>query len=446
LARFLCGGFGRLIAVLRLRFACSLLAVGLIAVPVFAAPVEQSISTSRQFIVYGTNLAVRGAICDLAERTKRELLTLLDERDDWKTAIVINAQYPQANLPELPQLRVDVGQTGFGWKLQLDLVVSSQMRRPEIRREMLKALLLEMMYRAQPSLPAGSAYISPPDWLLDGIPSDQSDLARDRIASVLALPATANTIVPLEKFLAQRPGLLDAAGQTLCRAYSFALVDLLRGMPDGPRRLARFVADLPVASNDPIAELENHFPGVFDAGTREKTWAKQIARLSTAQPYQLLGTEETERLLSEKLRIVISERGPEKSYELDQFATFLKSRSAKSALAAAARDLSALATRANPIYAPIVADYADIAARLVRGKTSGLARRLERLRSTRENITTQMRQIDDYLNWFEATNLAGPSGEFADYMQAAERAAQPERTKRDPISVYLDVLETQFEN
>ena len=431
---------------LGLRLACSFLAGGLIAVTVFAAPVEQSVSTSRQFIVYGTDLAVRGAIGDLAERTKRELLTVLDERDDWKTAIVINAQYPQANLPELPRLSVDVGQTGFGLKLQLDLVVSSQMSRPEIRREMLRALLLEMMYRAQPNLPAGSAYVSPPDWLLDGIPSAQSDLSRDRIASLLALPAGANTVVPLETFLAQRPELLDAAGRTLYRAYSFALVDLLRDAPDGSRRLARFVADQPVALNNPMAELEKHFAGFLDADAIEKTWAKQIARLSTGQPYQLLGSAETERLLSERLRIEISERGVEKSYELEQFASFLKSRSAKNALAAVVHDLSGLATRANPVYAPIVAEYAEIAARLVRGKTGGIARRLERLRSARENVTTQMRQIDDYLNWFEATNLAGLSGEFADYMQAAERAAQPERTKRDPISVYLDVLETQFEN
>jgi hypothetical protein len=57
-----------------------------------------------------------------------------------------------------------------------------------------------------------------------------------------------------------------------------------------------------------------------------------------------------------------------------------------------------------------------------------------------------MRQIDDYLNWFEATRIVRPSGEFTDYMRAAERAAQPERTKRDAISVYLDVLETEFEN
>ena len=387
---------------------------------------------------------MRGAICDFAERTKRELLTLLDERDDWKTAIVINAQYPQANLPELPRLSIDVGQTGFGLRLQLDLVVNSQLSRPEIRREILRALLLEMMYRSQPNLPVGTVYTSPPDWLLEGIPSSQSDLSRGRVASLLALPVAANNVIALKKFLMQRPELLDAAGQTLHRAYSFALVDLLFHAPDGPRQLARYTADLPAASNDPMAVLQSHFPEQFE--NAEKTWAKQIALLSTAQPYQLLGSAETERLLKEKLRLKISERGVEKNYELEEFAVFVKSASARNALGLLTHDLSELVTRANPIYAPIVAEYSEIAARLARGKTGGIARRLERLHSARENVTAQMRQIDDYLNWFEATGLARPSGEFADYMRAAERAAQPDRAKHDPISVYLDALETQFEN
>ena len=410
----------------------------------FAAAIEQSTSTSRQFIVYGTDLAIRGAICDFAERTKRELLTLLDERDDWKTAIVINAQYPQANLPELPGLSVDVGQTGFGLRLQLDLVVNSQLSRPEVRREVLRALLLEMMYRSEPNLRAGAVYTSPPDWLLDGIPSGQSDLSRDRVATLLALPVAANNIISLENFLRQRPELLDAASRKLYRAYSFALVDLLCHTPEGPRRLARYIADLPAASNDPMAALGNHFPGLLE--TAKKIWANHIAGLSTAQPYQLLGSAETERLLTEKLRLKISERGVERNYEMDEFAAFVKSASAKNALGLLTHDLSELATRANPVYAPIVAEYSEIAARLARGKTGGIARRLERLRSVRKNVMVQMRQIDDYLNWFEATGLARPSGQFADYMRAADSAAKPDRVKHDPISVYLDALEAQFEN
>jgi hypothetical protein len=195
-----------------------------------------------------------------------------------------------------------------------------------------------------------------------------------------------------------------------------------------------------------MAKLRSHFAGLFEDARAEKNWKEQVARLAIPQPYQLLGTAETERLLAEKLRSRISERGLEKSYKLEEFALFLNSRSAQNVLNALANDLRALATRSHPSYAPIIAEYADITARLLRGKTAGIAKRLERLRAVRETVAAQMRQIDDYLNWFEATGLVRPSEEFADYMRAAERAAQPERTKRDPISLYLDVLETEFEN
>jgi hypothetical protein len=410
-----------------------------------AEPVEQSISTSRQFIVYGTDVGVRGAICDLAERTKRELLSLLAQRDNWTTAIVINAQYPRANLPELSRLRVDLAQTGFGLKLQLDLVIDSAMSRPEIRRGLLRALVLEMIYRAQPNIPAGTAYVSPPDWFLDGVPSQQSDLTRDRVTAILAVPMAAKNVLPLEEFLAQRPELLDAPARNIYRAYSFALVDLLSRAPDGPRRLAQLILDLPASSNDSMAELRRYFPGLFESDRAEATWQKQIARLASDQPYHLLGSAETERRLDEILRMRIADGRREKTYELTQFPIFLKQKPAKKRLESLAHELRVLATRAHPVYAAIIADYAEVSALLLRGKTLDVLRRLERLQNSRKAIASQMRRIDDYLNWFEATSLAGPSGEFADYLTAAKRAAQPERSKRDPISVYLDALETQFE-
>lgn len=387
---------------------------------------------------------MRGAICEFAEQTKRELLAVLGQRDNWTTPIVIDAQYPQANLPELPRLSVDVGQTGFGLKLQLDFVVNPETRPPELRRELLRALLLEIMYRGQVNIPAGTVYTAPPDWLLDGIPAAQSDLSRDQLRNLLALAARSGNILALEKFVAQRPELLDAAGRRLYRAYSYGLVDLLSHGPDGPARLTRFISDLPRASNDLVAELQNHFPGLLDAS--EQTWGKHIVHLSTSQPYQLMGSGETEKILSEKLRIRFAERGSVKTYELEDYPDFLKARSATNVLSALTRDLSALATRANPVYAAVIGEYAEISARLARGKTSGITSRLERLRKTRQAVTAQMREIDDYLNWFEATSLDRPSGQFVDYIQAAERANRREQPKHDPISVYLDVLEAQFEN
>ncbi|HEY2614696.1 MAG TPA: hypothetical protein VGI42_03235, partial [Chthoniobacterales bacterium] len=107
---------------------CSLL---IFAKAINADPAERSVSTSRQFLVYGADVRIRGAVCDLAEQTKRNLLALLEEPDHWTTPIVINAEYPQANLPDRPRVELDFSQTGFGLKLQLDLTLASDITQPE---------------------------------------------------------------------------------------------------------------------------------------------------------------------------------------------------------------------------------------------------------------------------------------------------------------------------
>ena len=414
----------------------------------FGAVAEQSISASRQFIVYGARLPVRGAICELAERTKRELLGLLEERDNWVTPIVINAQYSQANLPEAPRLAINVGQTGFGLKLQLDLLIDSEISAPEVRREILRALVLEIMYRGQSTLPAGTVWASPPDWLVDGVPGAQTDLQRDRVSSLLALSVTAGTVLPLEKLLQQRPELLDAAGRLLYRAYAVALVDLLANGPGGgPAKLARFIVDLPSASGEALDGLRAHFPGLFESPeTAERTWQKQVARFSARQPYDLMSSVETEQSLAQKLRLKIPAGNGGKERTLAEFRELATQPAAKKALAMLAQDLTALSLRANPVLAPIVAEYAQISAMLARGKTGGIAKRLERLERSRRELALQMRGIDDYLNWFEATSLPGPSRAFAGYLKAAESAGRWDHTRRDPISVYLDAVETQFED
>jgi hypothetical protein len=421
---------------------CLLISQAAIAVD---AP-ERSVSTSRQFVVYGPELRLRGAICDLAEQTKRDLLQLIDQRDDWTTPIVINVQYPQANLPETPRAALSFSQTGFGLKLQLDLTIASDVSHPKIRRELLRAIVLEMMYRQQPNVAAGSDYVPPPDWLLDGVPALPSDSGSSS-ANILAGPARAKKILPLAEFLQQRPELLDAPGRALYRAYSVALVELLLHGSDGRHRLTRFITDLPSASNDPMADLRSHFPELFDAdGSAEKQWTAFVARRASGQDYQIFSAEETERSLEELLHLRIAEAGSVKSYSLDEFARFIRNPAARSVLIVLTRELSLLSARGNPIYRPIISEYAKIAALLARGKTKRIGERLAGLKSARQNVAGRMQKIDDYMNWFEATKSRGLSGAFDDYMRAAEIAAQHVQTRRDPISLYLDALETQFQN
>jgi len=245
--------------------------------------------------------------------------------------------------------------------------------------------------------------------------------------------------------LRQRPGLFDALGRSLYRAYSFALVELLLHGPEGRHCLARFIASLSAASNDAMAGLRTHFPEL-NANNAEKAWRLHLEQLATGQSFQLLSANETEQKLDELLVVRICDAGPTKKYLLDEFPKFIRDPSSKLALARFSGDLRALATRANPIYCPLIYEYDKAATLLARGKTNGIAERLVRLKAARNGIAAQARNIDDYMNWFEATKPRGPSGAFSDYLRAAERTSQPGKRRSDPISVYLDVFETQFQN
>ncbi len=397
----------------------------------------RSVSPSHQFIIYGGDATLRGAVSELAEQTKANLISLLGQRDRWKTAIVINLQPQQANLPEIPRAELRLSQTGSGMKLQLDLTIAQNLDASLMERELLRAILLEMIYRKESDISPGVAFVEPPDWLLDGVLALTA--GRDRAPLVEALSVSEKTM-SLEEFLRQRPVLLDSAGRMLYRACSFALVQLLVAGIEGRIRLARYIDSLPNASNDPVADLKAQFPVL--ARNTEKTWQSALTRARSAQNHQLLTFIESERQLDELLRVKIP--NTEKSLDLSGLAGRKASAAEKVALTELARTLLLFIGQANPVLRPVAREYQQMAALLARGKRRGITKRLTRLQSTREKLAARMSEVDDYMNWFEATQLPARSGVFADYLRAASQPQATGPRRRDPISVYLDALEDQF--
>ena len=400
---------------------------------------ERSVSPSHQFIIYGADIVLRGAVSNLAEQTKTNLLALLRQRDAWKIPVVINLQPQQANLPEIPPAELHFSQTGFGPKLQLDLTVSQDLDASLMERELLRAILLEITYRKQPNIAPGTIFVQPPDWLLDGVLALTP--GRDRGSLVEAL-SMEDKPLPLEEFLGKRPELLDSAGRLLYRAYSFALVQLLIGGADGGARLSRYIDNLSIASNDRLNDLKAQFPVL--ANQPENIWRSAVARLSDTENYRFLTFAESERHLDELLNIKLP--GTSKLTELSSFLRQKSSATEKGALKQASQDLLLFIGRANPVLRPVVREYQQIAMLLARGKRRGVAKRLARLLATRENLAARMNDIDDYMNWFEATQMGSGSGNFTDYLKAADQSLRSAPRRRDPLSVYLDSLADQFEN
>jgi hypothetical protein len=406
---------------------------------------EHSVSPSRQFVIYGADATLRGAISELAEQTKTNLLALLRQRDGWKTAIVINLQSQQANLPEIPPANLRVSQTGFGVKLQLDLTVGQNFDGSLIERQLLRAILFEMIYRDEGELAPGARLVEPPDWLLEGALALTP--GREREAFVEAL-STADKGKSLQEFLGQRFDLLDSAGRMLYRAYSIALVQLLLDEGGGRARLARYISShLRQLSNDPVADLKACFPQLRD--DVEKKWRSIVARLSEHQTYQLLTFAQSERRLDELLQIKISDgprnRGRPKPANLSELSHRKLSPEEKAAVNHMSQGLLLLVGTAHPVLRPVAREYQQIAALLIRGKRREMARRVSHLDGTRKELAARMGDIDDYMNWFEATQIENQSGAFSDYLKAANQAQVSVQRRRDPLSVYLDALEDQIE-
>ncbi len=407
-----------------------------------SAPLARTLSTSRQFIVFGGDARLRGSVADAAEQTKAELLALLQVPDRWSVPILLNLQQPQANVPEVPPVALNFSQTGAGLKIQLDLLVDRAWDPQVLRREVVRALLLEMSYRTLPSLPAGEVYNPPPEWLVEGVLnfSSQSSDLYDTLESEAAQPP------PLKNFLALHPALLDSQSRALYRACATALLRALVASANGPAQLARYIADWPHASADAMADLRAHFPVLGkDEEAMEKYWSASVARSAREQRFALLTFAETSEQLDRCLRTSIGQEVKAKEvFTLEEAGRAGRARIDQASIRLLVGRLMLLRSRAHPLLRSIVADYQTVAETVARGRTRGLEKRLAATAMLRKRVALRMREVDDYMNWFEATQSQSSSGTFREYVRAA--AAKDESTRRhDPLSIYLDAMETEVQ-
>ena len=94
---------------------------------------------------------------------------------------------------------------------------------------------------------------------------------------------------------------------------------------------------------------------------------------------------------------------------------------------------------------PIIAGYREVVGQIAEGKTKGLAEKLRLLAVRRADLMADAGAVEDYLNWFEATQMDQWSGEFEAYFEAMRKleAARPKRM--NPIPRALDEAERELE-
>jgi len=432
---------------------CSVVLIALLSLVASCLAVDlrhRSVSSSGQFVIYCDDRGLRSQIVGFVEANKGELLRVLQETDDWKLPIVVAFEPESESEPKAPPVVTTLVSTIAGPKIDLMVRLGEDPTKVTLQRNIVHALVLEMAYREKEPMRDGQRYAEPPWWLVEGF--IQIIRSRNGISDPDVFKSIVNTekLPSLEKILTQPPMRLDAAAGAVDRACALALVEALLRLPNGPKNLVRFIRAWPESDGDAVTLLAKHFPTLGDSSqTLAKWWTLQLAASGQSGQWHGMSPEESDAELNKLLQLDVSIGKPPRNerFALSNFEQFVKTPGARPALRVAQVRIVTLQTKSHIIFQPVLSEYEEICGLLSNGKTKGVAERLESLERQRRSLLQRFGQITDYVNWYEATQTPGTTGQFERYLRAVENLRpKPQAALRaDPRATeYLDSLEEDF--
>ncbi len=401
---------------------------------------QRSISGSKQFFVYSADVPLRSQVAGFADELRSAAFHQLGLNQLPGNPIVITLDRA-APSDTRPPVDFSLVQVEGGFKVQIDVRIGEKPEEVNLQKQILRALFLELAYRDHPAdVRGGEAHIEPPWWLVEGT----LQILRKRDAGVdsdlFKRIIDTNKLPPIETFLGAPHH--ESEGSTVLaidQACAMCLVQSLLDQPSGHENLTRFIQHLASSKGDPVADLVRDFPSLNDGQGIQKWWTLNLARFSAADRFQGLSLEESDAQLQALLQfeIPLGKGTEKKTFSIADFDSYLKLPGSKAALQSVSGNLLALSTQANPLYRGIIADYQETASLLLKGKTHGLKDRLSRSGRYREALMRRLSEVEDYMNWFEATQTDTRSQAFDGYLKAANELSEPLKHD-DPISKYLD--------
>lgn len=424
---------------------------------------------AKQVRVAADDPAVRAAFSHFADGLQAEVGYLFGETpDDWIFPIDLRVSGSPKDVVEGRTAAIPPIELLPDGRFQLQLAVRLHNRydQAEVRRETLRLLLYERMLRPQAANPAGysgQALVVPP-WLLRGLDELLKHRASGRPSDLYAGILRSREILSVSRILQQGETTPDPVTDAVFGASAAALLSALLDQEGGQASMRAFLGGLAgPGSPDAEALLREHFPGLRGSpAALEKWWSLEIATMGQLQAVEFYPLPQTEQLLDEALSIRLAaetvqapgglrrflpQAAPDEAFtgQVHDFERFLSHQGARAALESSQLKLKSLGLRCFPLLRSLILRYERAVARLVEGKSRGVAADLRQLDEERAAIRQTMDRVTDYLNFYEATQAEGRSEAYEHYRQIKEnleRQGPPER--KDRLSRYLDALEAEF--
>lgn len=409
-------------------------------------PKARSVSSSRQFVVYCEDIALRGRVAGFVEDVKADALQLIGQTtDNWKIPIVITLS--PARGPVQAPVRVQMLATPEGSKIEITAELGPEPAGVHLQKQILRAVFLEFAWRDRPPVKAGERYLEAPWWLVEGAIQTlrRRDLGVD--SDLFRRLTESSKLPPLDELLRARASDRGATAEAIDGAFAMALLQALLEQPNGKANLSRLLRRWPDNGDHPVAALSKDFPSLAGSdGTLEKWWTLNLARFAASERYRGLTAAATDKELSALLQfnLAVDAAGTRKTFNLSEYEKFAALPATRPVLAEKQKALAGLSTQAHALFRPVLTDYQEILTLLSKGKTRGLPERLAALERYRSGVLLHMGEIADYLNWYEATQLGTRTNAFDSYLKAANALSNLDGPRSDAIAHYLDQLQAEF--
>jgi hypothetical protein len=406
----------------------------------------RSTSSSKQFVIYCEDAALRGRVAGFVEDVKQQTYELLNWLDrGQRIPIVVMIQKGESKTP----VSVRLLQTPEGPTIHVDARIGDNPADIHLQKHIIRAVMLDFLYRDRPALRPGEAYVEAPWWFVCGVIENQRRKDRGIDAGFYRRLVATNKLPPIEQFLDGRGLDLGATAAAFDSACALAFVDMLTGQPDGKNRLGALMRSWPDVHSDRVAAIIRMFPGMGEgAESIQKWWTLSLARFSASDRYLGLSAENTDRELAKLLEfsVIVDKKGKTERFAIGQYAQFIKLPGAKDALSRQRTAIVALSTRANAIFRPVLTGYDEIFTLLAKGKSRRIAERIHDVEVYRTTVLHRMSDIEDYLNWYEATQTGGSAKPFETYLSTAKQLESntDKSSNSQAISDYLDLLDEQL--
>ena len=379
------------------------------------------------FVAFSQDRDLRNRMLRAAEEALLEWKKIHETQAGAAAPIILNdktrSAMPRGGRAVVPL----IFETEAGMKVQVDLYDDAALRSGGFDAGVFSALALHAMHREE-SPRAGKAFAMPPTWLIEGL-TEELRRARDGMPDgVYSALIQSGRPPELAALFRQKPEILDAASLILYRAQAVSLLRVLKKANESKNGFVALFAN-PNFSSGEVDPILSAFPSLRSRSELAKLWTLMIARSSMLPRMASLTVQQSERELVGVLKSVNGGQSLVEAAKVRGGAFLMRECTVR---------LFNLEFRVHPLFQPILEQYRNIATLLASRPKAPVSSKIQELEDTRTLLVERSQKIEDYLNWFEVTQLD----------EAANSHDQPSVSpagipRNNPYSLYLDSLEAR---